>query len=147
MPAGEEVTVPPPLPFFPTERVRVTAAGSLKEAMTFKAALMVTTQLPVPEHPPPTQPANVELPEGIAVKVKTVPNETVDWQALPQSMAAGVDTTRPAPDPAFVNERSAVVGTCSPPAADESLFDFLHPIKMINASEARRYFPIHMISP
>jgi len=34
---------------------------------------MVTTQEPVPEQPPPFQPANVDPPAAAAVKVTTVP--------------------------------------------------------------------------
>ena len=41
--------------------------------MTDVAAFMVTAQVPVPEQPPPLQPANVEPPAGAAVSVTTVP--------------------------------------------------------------------------
>jgi hypothetical protein len=34
---------------------------------------MVTLHVPVPEHPPPLQPLNVEPPAALAVSVTTVP--------------------------------------------------------------------------
>ena len=45
----------------------------LNVAVTVRSELIVTTQVPIPEHPPPTQPANTEPPDGVAVKVATVP--------------------------------------------------------------------------
>ena len=45
---------------------------ALNVAVTDRAALMVTAQLPVPEQAP-LQPANVEPPAGAAVSVTFVP--------------------------------------------------------------------------
>ena len=36
-------------------------------------ALMLTVQVPVPEHPPPDHPVKVELEAGAAVRVTDVP--------------------------------------------------------------------------
>lgn len=48
-------------------------AGDEKVATTFLAADIVTTQVPVPEHPLPDQPVNVEPPDATAVRVTIVP--------------------------------------------------------------------------
>jgi hypothetical protein len=70
IPAGLEVTVPLPDPDLLTDRVNVC---TLKVAVTDVAAFIVTEQVPVPEQPPPLQPANVEPPAGAAVSVTDVP--------------------------------------------------------------------------
>jgi hypothetical protein len=69
MPAGLDVTVPVPAP------VRLTVSANVfnrNVAVTLEAAVMETVHVPVPEHAPP-QPANVELVEGLAVRVTDVP--------------------------------------------------------------------------
>src|SRR5437867_4229285 len=63
--AGLLVTVPPPLPAFVTVRVY----NCVKLAFTACAALMVTTQLPVPLHPAPLHPLNTDPLAGTAVSV------------------------------------------------------------------------------
>ncbi len=45
----------------------------LNVAVTFRLALIAITQPPVPEQPPPVQPANVEPDEGLALSVTFVP--------------------------------------------------------------------------
>ena len=52
-------------------RVNV-ASVELKFALTFRAALIVTTHVPVPEHPSPLQPVNCEFAPAVAVNVTTV---------------------------------------------------------------------------
>ena len=69
IPDGELVTVPDPLPAFVTVKAYLL---SVKVAVTDLAASMVTTQVPVPEHPDPDQPVKVEPVEGAAVRVTTV---------------------------------------------------------------------------
>jgi hypothetical protein len=70
IPAGLDVTVPLPDPVLLTDSVNVC---TLKVAVTDVAAFMVTEHVPVPEHPPPLQPANVDPPAGDAVSVTAVP--------------------------------------------------------------------------
>ena len=67
MPVGLELMVPNPLP----EKKTLSWMGS-NFAVTVYAWLMVTTQVPEPEQPPPLQPEKVELGLGIAVRVTTV---------------------------------------------------------------------------
>src|SRR5687768_10388701 len=55
MPAGVLVTVPAPL----VDTVRVNV--SVNVAVTVRAAVIVSTQLPTPEQPPPLQPEKTEL--------------------------------------------------------------------------------------
>jgi len=68
-PAGLEVTVPDPAPVFDT----LSTQTGTKVAVTARAALIVTTQLPVPEQPEPDQPEKRDPAAGAAVSVTTVP--------------------------------------------------------------------------
>src|SRR5439155_1548832 len=61
IPAGELVTVPLPVPALLTVSAKL---GRLKVAVTVVAAESVSTQAPVPEHPPPLQPLKVEPAAG-----------------------------------------------------------------------------------
>jgi hypothetical protein len=47
---------------------------SVKVAVTDLAADMVTTQVPVPEHPSPLQPVKVEPVDAVGVNVTIVPD-------------------------------------------------------------------------
>jgi len=69
MPAGDEVTVPPPVPVLPTVRPNWIRS---KLAVTDFAASAVTRHVPVPLHDP-DQPVNVEVPSAAAVSVTCVP--------------------------------------------------------------------------
>src|SRR5207247_10936911 len=71
IPAGLLVTVPLPLPVFVT--VRAYTYNCVKVALTACAAVIVTTQVPVPLHPAPLQPLNTEPADGLAVRVTAVP--------------------------------------------------------------------------
>src|SRR5439155_649690 len=70
IPTGALVTVPLPVPALLTVSATV---GRAKVAVTVVAALRVTVQVPVPEHPPPLQPVKVEPAAGVAVSVTAVP--------------------------------------------------------------------------
>src|SRR5262245_15021462 len=95
MPAGALVTVPGPAP----ARVTVSAKDCPpKFAVIDAAALIVTVQVPVPEHPPPDQPVNVAPAAGVAVSVTAVPLLKVAEHVAPQLMPAGALVT--VPDPA-----------------------------------------------
>ena len=68
MPAGLDDTVPAPV-VVPRLEVTVRVWGaSVKVAVTLRAALIATVQLPVPVHAPP-QPEKVEPAPGVAVSV------------------------------------------------------------------------------
>src|SRR5262245_38468436 len=75
--------------------------GTLNVAVTVRAALIVTVQVPVPVQLPP-QPANVEPVDADAVRLTTVPvvNEVV--HAVPQLMPVGELVTAPLPVPDLV---------------------------------------------
>src|SRR5438552_11193119 len=105
MPAGKLVTVPLPVPAGVTVRVKV---WSVKVAVTVVAALSVTTQVPVPEHPPPLQPLKVEPMAGLAVSVTAVPLVKLAEQVAPQVIPAGKLVTVPLPVPAGVTVRVKV---------------------------------------
>jgi hypothetical protein len=64
------VTVPVPVPDFLTVRLYTVVA---KVAVTEVAAVIVTVQVPVPEHPPPNQPVKVYPLLAEAVNVTDVP--------------------------------------------------------------------------
>ena len=96
MPAGEEVTVPAPVPSFATVNVCCTSA---KVADTVAARSTVTTQVPVPLQPAPDHPVNAEFVDGDAARVTVVPNAKEDAHCVPQLMPAGLETTLPVPLP------------------------------------------------
>src|SRR5213596_1955879 len=105
IPAGELVTVPLPLPALLTVSAKL---GRLKVAVTVVAAETVTTQVPVPEHPPPLQPLKVEPMAGLAVSVTAVPLVKLAEQVAPQVIPAGKLVTVPLPVPAGVTVRVKV---------------------------------------
>src|SRR5207249_698877 len=83
--------------------------GRAKVAVTVVAALTVTVQAPVPEHPPPAQPVKVEPAAAVAVSVTAVPLVKLAEQVAPQVMPAGELVTVPLPVPALLTV-SAKVG-------------------------------------
>ena len=98
MPLGDETTVPVPL--------RVICSGWViraKVAVTLRAALIVTVQVPVPLHPLPLQPVRRMPSPGTAVSVTVLPSGCELLQVLPQSIPAGSDTTAPVPTRATVS--------------------------------------------
>jgi hypothetical protein len=97
IPAGLELTTPAPAPASVT--VTATCLG-VNVAATDVGAFSVTAQLPVPAQPAPDHPANVELADGVAVKVITLPAAKLAAQVAPQPMPAGDEVTVPFPVPA-----------------------------------------------
>ena len=97
IPEGELVTFPNPFPGFAIVRVRTIL---VKVAVTEAAALMVTTHVPVPEHPAPVHPSKLEPDAGVAVSVTTVPTLNGSEQSAPQSMPVGKLAMVPCPVPA-----------------------------------------------
>ena len=87
IPAGELVTEPAPVPALITEEL--VGRIALKVAVTERAWLIVTTQLPVPEQPSPLQPAKVEPAAADAVSVTSVFSWKQAWQVAPQLIPAG----------------------------------------------------------
>jgi hypothetical protein len=75
----------------------------LKVAVTVRAALIVTVQLPVPLHEP-LQPANVEPAAALAVSVTCVPVANVLVHVAPHEIPAGALVTVPVPDPFFATD-------------------------------------------
>jgi hypothetical protein len=70
MPLGFDVTVPLPVP----ARLMVSVFwASTKLAVTVVAAVIVTTQVPVPVQLPPDHPVNSDPDAGLAVNVTLVP--------------------------------------------------------------------------
>jgi hypothetical protein len=70
MPAGLDDTLPRPRPPWFTVRVN---CCRVKVALTVVAEFTGTLQAPVPEHPPPLQPLNVDPAAALAVRVTAVP--------------------------------------------------------------------------
>lgn len=101
IPAGEDETVPAPLPSLTTDTVKEFGGGRLLNvAMTEEGP--VTLQTPVPEHPAPAHPANTELLSGTAVRVTVLPAVNCALQTAPQSIPSGEEVTFPEPVPDFV---------------------------------------------
>jgi hypothetical protein len=111
IPAGLLVTDPAPLPASATDNVKFPVV--LNVAVTDFAALIVTTQLPVPVHAPP-HPANVDPLPGVSLSVTdaSLPKFAVQ---LPvddppvQLIPAGELVTVPVPVPASVTVSANVV--------------------------------------
>jgi hypothetical protein len=137
MPVGLDVTVPLPVP------ARVTASAKLEEplnvAVTARAAVIDTVQVPVPEHAP-LQPANDEPLEAAAVSVTEAPLAMFALQVEPQLMPPVFDVTVPEPVPALltvsanvlvllvkaaVTDRAAVIETAIQQAMRRGEFDDL----------------------
>jgi hypothetical protein len=97
IPAGTLVTVPAPSAALVTFRENFFRT---KVAVTSFAASIVTTQLPVPEQPPPVQPEKLLFVVADAFKVTAAPTSYISLQSAPQSMPAGELDTVPVPLPA-----------------------------------------------
>lgn len=79
-------------------------AGALNVALTEVLEVTMMVHVPVPEHPPPLQPANIEPDAGEAVRVMAVPLVIDDWvHREPQLMDPPVMVPEPAPDFVTVN--------------------------------------------
>ena len=105
MPDGELVMLPLPVPDLVTLSVKDDCTN---EAVTVVAALKVTVHVPVPLHPPPFQPENVEPAAGVAVKVTTVPLPNEAEHVDPHEIPAGELDTVPEPAPALLTVSVAV---------------------------------------
>ncbi len=68
-------------------------------AVTVCAAVMVTTQEPVPLQPAPLQPVKIEPPAAKASRVTVVLGTYDSVQSAPQEMPAGELSTAPDPVP------------------------------------------------
>jgi len=102
-PAGDEVTVPAPVPDLVTLSANV-VAELLNVAVTERACVIDTVHAPVPVHAP-AQPANVDPLLAAGVSVTDEPLEKLALHVEPQLMPAGDDVTVPAPVPFFVTPR------------------------------------------
>jgi len=117
MPAGTLVTVPLPAPALDTVSAK---DDCMKVAVTEVAALIVTVQVPVPVHPAPLQPVNVEPAAAAAVNVTTVPLVNDAEQVVPQEMPAGLLVTVPLPAPALETVSVEAVDTPVPVTSRDS---------------------------
>src|SRR5437762_2001296 len=91
MPAGDERTVPEPFLLTASEK-RILS----KMAVTTTSTASATAHCPEPVQSP-LQPANLQPAAGVATSDTDVPVSNWLEQVAPQSMPAGLDTTRPDP--------------------------------------------------
>jgi hypothetical protein len=98
IPAGDEVTVPLPVPAFATFKPSWTTS---KFAATDLAEVMVTTQVPVPTQAP-DQPVNTDPPSAVAARLMTAPVTRLAPHVVPQLIPDGEDPTVPAPAPVLL---------------------------------------------
>src|SRR5687767_13725358 len=103
MPAGDEVTVPVPVPARVTVSPNV-AVELLNVAVTDRACVIETVQAPVPVHAP-AQPAKLEPLAAAGVSVTDEPLGKFALHVVPQLTPAGAEVTVPAPVPFFVTAR------------------------------------------
>jgi hypothetical protein len=80
----------------------VSLAFDLNSADTVTAEFIVTVHVPVPLHPPPDQPVNVELESGVAINVTTALSLYTFVQITPHDIPAGVLEIDPDPVPDLV---------------------------------------------
>jgi 3D (Asp-Asp-Asp) domain-containing protein len=104
MPAGTEPTVPEP--FLATVSAKLC---SVKVAVTFLAASIVTLQDPAPVQAP-LQPVNVDPVAGVAVSKTAVGESKLCTQVDPQLIPVGDDVTVPDPVPDGVTVRANLLG-------------------------------------
>ena len=102
IPVGALVTVPVPVPVGVTVSEKVDGAPLEKSAVTLRACDMVTTQVPVPEHPSPLQPVNVDPTAWVAVRVTTELAMKDTVHEVPQSTPIGELVTVPLPAPVLL---------------------------------------------
>ena len=81
----------------------------LNVAVTSCAAFIVTVQLPVPLHPPPLHPANVDPLFAVALRFTCVPPEYDALHCEGHAIPEGVLVTLPVPFPAVVTVNVYVV--------------------------------------
>jgi hypothetical protein len=104
IPAGLLITVPSPDPDLFT--VSVAVGARLNVATTaFSPGAITVVQVPVPVHPPPLQPANIDPDDGVAVSVTILPVGNEALQLFPQLIPAGVLVTVPVPVPILLTVR------------------------------------------
>jgi hypothetical protein len=101
----------------PADGVNVKLEPLLNVAVTLSAALIVTTQLPVPLHAP-LQPANVLPKLADCVSVTCVPLAKLAEQPSGQMMPAGLLVTLPLPVPARATVNAYVVVALNVAVAD-----------------------------
>jgi len=80
------------------------AAATANVAVTERAWLIVTVQVPVPVQAP-LQPENADPLAAVAVSVTIVPLVKLALQVAPQVTPTGLEATEPDPVPAFVSVR------------------------------------------
>ena len=127
IPAGADVTLPVPVPARVTVSVLIVRVNV---AVTAAACVMVTTHVPVPVHPLPDHPRNVEPTAGAAVSVTVVPEAYASVQSVPHVIPAGADVTLPVPTPAsaavsvyVTRSNRAVAATALVPAGTLQVVD------------------------
>jgi hypothetical protein len=111
MPAGADVTVPPPLPASVTVRTKVARLNcAVADALEFAAGIVQAGDVPLQA---PLQPPNDDVAFGEAVSVIAVDALSVAEHVLPQLMPAGDETIVPAPEPVAATVTLRVAGTGS----------------------------------
>src|ERR1035441_9884051 len=101
-------TVPLPVPAFVTVSGNLGVAERLNVAVTFIAAVIVTSQAPVPVHAS-DQPANVEPAAGVSVRLTLVPS--LYSAAHAPAPLPVLHSTVPVPVPTYVTVRGYLVAS------------------------------------
>jgi hypothetical protein len=132
--------VPAPVPASVTVNPKVVAV--LNVAVTLSAALIVTTQLPVPVQAP-LQPAKVLPLFGVSVSVTCDPLAKFDMHVLGHNIPAGLLDTVPLPVPALVTVSGKVAPEANVAVTDSAAVMFatqlavpeqpapLHPVNVL----------------
>jgi len=113
IPAGDDVTSPPPAPVLATFNP---SWRTSKTAVTDLAASTVTRQFPEPLQGP-DHPVKVDVASAVGVNVTIVPSAKLAEQVPPHAMPAGEDATVPPPVPLFRTPKTAMIAASGPPSA------------------------------
>lgn len=122
MPAGSLTTLPPP----DVATVRV-PLGTVKVAVTVRAAVSGTVQVVAVPVQPPDQLPNCTPASGAAVST-TSPWSRVALQVLPQEMPAGALVTVPVPEPALTTLSVHCLTNAAPTLLAESIVTTHEPV-------------------
>jgi hypothetical protein len=139
MPAGDEVTVPAPVPALVTLSVEVVGVGgaAANVAVTAWGLVNVIVHTPVPVQAPP-HPVKVEPVSGVAVRVTEVPLLNEALQVVLHVIPLGEELTVPDPVPLLVRVRVEAV---------DVLMAAKVAVRLLAASTTRAQLPVPVQAP
>lgn len=124
IPAGALVTVPVPPP--ETVTVSPSVVAEVNVAVIVVALVGATLHVPIPEQPPPDQPAKTAPAAGAAVRTTELPDGKVAEHVRPHVMPAGALVTVPLPAPARTTVTATGAGANAAPTVVAAVIVTVH---------------------